>query len=147
MLALWSFFWNTADWVVAPPPVVVETPAERRGGGGHRREYERTGPDFWLVRDRYLRQVLEPELRKVAIPDAVVEQAASSTSDGVNKHVVEAAAILRERNATLANARFSRNVDELRIAAAKTLAFTLALQAQLEQHYASAVFLLLLDPF
>lgn len=146
MLALWCFFWDTADWIAAPPPAVVETPVERRGGGGHRREYEGQAADFWLVRARYLRQVLEPQLRKVTIPDAVVEQAAHSTADA-DVHIAAAAAILRERNATLANARNATNVDELRIASSKTLAFTLALQAQLEQHYASAVFLLLLDPF
>lgn len=142
MLALWCFFWDTADWVAAPPPAVVETPVERRGGGGHRREYEGQKADFWLVRDRYLRQVLEPQLRKVAIPDEVTN--ATKDSDA---HIAAAAAILRERNATLANARNATNPSELRIASSKTLTFTLALQSQLAQYYASAVFLLLLDPF
>lgn len=147
MLALWAFFWDVADWIAAPPPVVVVPPVEGRGGGGHRREYEAPPHDFWLVRARYLRQVLEPALRKVSVPKEVIEQAASPASDVVDAHIAEAAAILRARNATLADAHAALNVSELRGAAAKTLAFTLALQAQLDQYYASAVFLLLLDPF
>ena len=64
-LALWSFFWTEADWTPAPPPAPppvgasnIFTPGITDSGGGRGIDHP-PPPDFWDVREAYLRSVYE----------------------------------------------------------------------------------------
>lgn len=69
MLALWEYFWDTADWVGAPAPAPPPSQADVARGSGHKHkyvepEYLRAGDDFWEVREAYIRAKVPLEVRE-----------------------------------------------------------------------------------
>lgn len=55
LLALWSDFWNPADWVQGPtPPTPVVT--QPGAGSGGRNEYIPRGEEYWDLREAMLQR-------------------------------------------------------------------------------------------
>lgn len=76
MLALWEYFWDTADWIPAPTPPAPPANEARGSGGGEgpfEFDYSPLGEDFWKVREEYLRSHLPPE-KEILREDVEVEE-------------------------------------------------------------------------
>jgi len=71
LLALWSGFWNPADWVAGPPPPTPTVTEQSAGHGGKKQrfpwDFERASPDYWDVREKALKQRLP---KPVSAPSA-----------------------------------------------------------------------------
>lgn len=60
LLALWSDFWNTADWVTGPTPPPVTTTRQQLGGPGKKKRerypYQRADSEYWEEYEKMLRR-------------------------------------------------------------------------------------------
>lgn len=67
LLALWSGFWNTADWTPGPTPAPTTT--DTGAGGGH--EYARAGEDYWDARAKMIERHQPIVEREVDTPETI----------------------------------------------------------------------------
>lgn len=124
--ALWHFFWTTDDWTGAPPapvptppppPAVPLPPPPAPGdgsGGGHGKDYpvnEVVPPDFWDIRESYLRSLFPPE----APPPPEPETDWSAWEERQR----QLAAAQAERSNAVAAMRGTKDIAEMKAVGAK----------------------------
>lgn len=162
MLALWMYQWDETEWVAAPPapaPAPVEAPRSNAGGGKRRNDYIGPSPDFWEVRERYLRRY------EKAISEASViaknnfpSQEPHDNLSGDRAGGIPSADTANDLQAVLelmrfelevarARARQARNATELQEAMRAAMTLALDIRKIEQQYYDRAISILLLNVF
>lgn len=71
LLALWSGFWNTADWVAGSTSVAPVVVINLGAGGG----YHRADSDYWEAREEMMARYAHKEVREVPVTPERVPKA------------------------------------------------------------------------
>jgi hypothetical protein len=172
MLALWEYEWDESDWtgITSAPattsdaffglllalrwegtdtPATTTTQDPGAGGGKKKNEYIGPDPDFWDVRERYLRRFVKPQVIK-ALPALERPQPVPAPIPPVQYTPLEDTAtpfILQQQAlaAALQRAVSAQNAAELQQAAQRAYKIALDIQKIHQQYYERAIAILLLD--
>lgn len=156
MLALWFDFWSWGAAPSPPPPPPAPAPdaaSSNAGGGKRRREYVSPHPDFWDVRERYLRRFLHPLEESIEQP-APIETSDSTTTEpddiltpatGRGERASPLAELRFEFDMAALRARQARDALELQQAVLRANALALDISKTKQQYFNRAIALLLLD--
>lgn len=161
MLALWMYQWDEAEWTAASPAPAPAPAAEasrsNAGGGKRRNDYVGPSPDFWEVRERYLRRY-----EKVIERTQVIAKSnfpAQETSDNLSGDraggqppaTTDLQAVLElmrfELEVARAKAQHAKNATELQEAMRAAVTLALDIRKIEQQYYDRAISVLLLDVF
>lgn len=112
-LALRSFFWG--DWPTPPTP---QLPGETRTHGGGRSQDVPVPPDFWDVREAYLKSLFETPPQ----PDVTADNAAAIAEWEARKQQIEQLA--DERFRAVAALRLASNLSEMKAKGAQIAELT-----------------------
>ncbi len=146
MLALWEYFWVSADWAggvasVSAADVVVLS------GGARGHDYHPLPDEFWEVRERYIRRFVEPIVKqtKTSIPNETTTNPRLITKATIAQAKLRATQT--ERDILLAKARLATNRQDLQQHSARILQLSLDILKTNDQYYEQAAIILLLDIF
>ena len=138
-LALWSFFWDEADWsggAPEPEPIPTAEPEQGRGSGKNRKHQNYTQADdvFWEMREQYLRAMHAP-LPVTEYQSTVTTKALPQTSSTSQLSTQATTFILpalpryeSEKSALLDLAKLATSTDQLRSYALRLIELNKAIQ-------------------
>ena len=172
MLALWAYEWDESDWTgsapaattdpffglllalqwegtTTPTPTPTTTQDPGAGGGKKKNHYIGPDPDFWDVRERYLRRFVKPAVLAAIpalrqpdpVPVPYVAPTYAPLEDTETPFILQQQALA----AALQRAVNAQNATELQDAGQRAQKIALDIQKIHQQYYERAIAILLLD--